>query len=494
MFLTMGVSLYTSRIIIDALGIEDYGLYNVVGGTVGLFTFFSASMQSATQRFLSFELGQNNKEKYNKVFNVNLVLYFFISLLILIIAETVGLWYITNKLNVPDGRENIVNIIYQVSIVATCLSILRIPYTSGIVSQEKMSFFAYVSILESILKLVIVYFIVNTESDKLVLYSILILVVTIIINAIYIIYCSRDRESLYKFSLSKDKSIYLSILSFSSWRLLGASAQMTEHEGVNLSLNYFFGTIINAANGIAFQVNVAVSGLVSSFQQAFQPQITKSFASQDWVYLDKIVKTSAKLSFLLLTFFIIPLSLNIDFILSVWLKEVPEYSAEFSILALANTLAHSFSAPLWMLILATGKIAKYQIYLSSIIILSVICDYLFLKYGYSPSIVFYVRIVTSTLIVFYRLYLLEYYYKINLYNFTVDVILKPTLLFVFFTGIIYYITLQYDNLFRLIISISAVISIYPIFIFFFLLKENEKSFVSKSLKKYLKKIQSIYVK
>jgi len=297
MFLSMGVALYTSRIILDALGIEDYGLYNVVGGTVGMFTFFSASMQSATQRFLAFELGKNNKENYNKVFNVNLVLYFLISILILILAETVGLWYITNKLNVPEGRENVVNIIYQVSILTTCISILRIPYTAGIVSQEKMSFFAYISILESILKLVIVYLIVNTKSDKLILYSVLILFVTVIINIVYIYYCSRDRESLYRFSLSNDKSIYFSILSFSSWRLLGASSQMAEHEGVNLSLNFFYGTIVNAANGIAHQVNIAVSSLVTSFQQAFQPQITKSYANQDWVYLDKIARTSAKLSF-----------------------------------------------------------------------------------------------------------------------------------------------------------------------------------------------------
>lgn len=494
MLLTMGVSLYTSRIVLDVMGIDDYGLYNVIGGAVGLFTFFSASMQSATQRFLSFEIGRNQKDKYNQVFNCNVILYLAIAIIILFFSETIGLWYVNNKLNVPIGREGVVNIVYQLSIYAMIIAILRIPYAAGIISQEKMSFFAYTSILESVLKLLMVYILAKSNFDKLILYCFLILILTLIVNVIYFVYCTKDKNSLYKLTFCRDKKIYISLLSFTGWRFLGASAQITEKEGVNLLLNSFFNVAINAANGIAWQVNIAVSSLVSSFQQAYQPQITKYYANDEKTYLKLIVLTSAKFSFILLSFFVLPFILNMEFILEIWLKEVPLFTAEFCNLILISTLIDTFSAPLWMLILATGKISKYQIYLSIIIISSFLFEYLFLTFGYSPSSVLYVRIVCAIVILFYRILLLKYYYRISIDSFINNIVLKSTMLFTITTLFIYFIINPYHGIIKLAFSILLEALIYPLLIYFLLFNQKEKGFIKNFLTTILIKLKFPYVK
>lgn len=487
MLVTMSISLYTSRVILDVLGVQDFGLYVVIGGLVGLFSFFSASMQSGIQRFLAFDLGKNNHKRYTDVFNVGLVLYLLIAVFIALLSETIGLWYVVNKLIVPDGREEVALVVFHFTVLSVCAAILRIPYTAGILAQEKMLFFAYVSILESLLKLLAVYILVVGKFDKLILYSFLILIFTILINLVYVSYCKRDSRSLYKFSLSRNKALYFELLFFTNWRLLGASAQMTEREGVALLLNSFFGVVINAANGVAMQINIAVSGLVSSFQQAFMPQITKCFAIGDFSALESLSKRSAKFSFLMVTIFAIPLILNMEYVLGIWLKIVPEYAAQFSIVILLNTLIEAFSAPLWMIILATGRIAVYQFWLATLIFASVVCDYFLLKHGFPAIAVLYVFFATTLLTVFYRLALLKMYYDIAIPNFVRDVMLKPTLLvllILFFTD---FYTTDFDDFPRLILSISATFTIYPALIYFLLLDKDEKqmlgSFYSRILRK-----------
>ena len=487
MIVTMSISLYTSRVILDVLGFEDYGLYIVIGGLVGLFSFFSASMQSGIQTFLAFELGKNNYLRYNQFFNVSLVLFVLLALLIAILAETLGLWYLLNALNIPDGRENSAAIVFHFTVLSICISILRIPFMAGILAQEKMSFFAYVSILEAILKLLAVFLLIIGNFDKIILHSILIFSVTLLINFAFMFYCFKDIDRLYKFKLCKNRKLYLQLFSFSNWRLLGASAQMTEREGVALMLNNFFGVLINASNGIAMQVNIAVSGLVSSFQQAFMPQITKCYANGDFKSLEMLSKRSAKISFVMVAIFTIPIVLNMEYVLDIWLVSVPEYASQFSTIILLTTLVESISAPLWMIILATGKIAFYQICLASIILFSVVCDYFLLKFGYPPISVLYVFFITTLVIVFFRLILLRMYYGVVINNFLENAMLKPTLLTSGFLFLLNFCISGFDNFERLSISVICALTVFPALIYLIVFDKSEKqmlmNFYSKTFQK-----------
>jgi O-antigen/teichoic acid export membrane protein len=481
MGITLLVGLYTSRVILEVLGIEDYGIYNVVGGVVTLFSFFSTSMQSAIERFLAFELGKNNRRKYNEIFNCSLIVFGGIMILVILFAETIGLWIVQNKLNISPERLDIVNFVYQISIGTTCISIMRIPYLAGILSQEKMSFFAIMSIFETILKLLLVYMLIFMSADKLILYSILIFVLTILTNLGYTIYCRKNID-LYKWHLCLDSVLYKKIISFSGWRLLGASSQMAEKQGINIILNLFFGTVVNAANGIANQVNAAVSSLIAGFQQSFHPQITKYYALGEYQPLNKLVNFSAKISFLLLSFFIIPLVYNIDYVLNIWLKEVPQYTSGFCILVLLNTLLETYNAPLWMTILATGKIAHYQIVLSILTYLSFGAACLLLFLGYEPVSVLLAKIVLTCFLILYRLYLLRNVIK-NRIKFIKSAILKPCVVVLISFCTLYLLFGDITGFYRLSITLLYIIFLYPCVLYWVVLENSEKLWVRKSLKR-----------
>jgi O-antigen/teichoic acid export membrane protein len=486
MLFTMGVSLYTSRLVLSILGVSDFGIYNIVGGIVALFSFFSASMQSATQRYLSYTLGQKDYIKYRKYFSANIVIYISIAIIIVILAQTIGIWFIENRLNIPEYRLEISIIVFQISIVTTCFGLIRIPYQAGIISEEKMSFFAYVSILDILLKLLIIIALTNIQYDKLLLYSILILLITIFINIVYILYCQKNKK-LYKIMICRDKVIYNDLIHFSSWRLLGATSQIAEIHGVNIFFNIFYGTIINAANGIATQVSGAVNSLVYSFQQSFQPQITKYYATQDFENMQKLVKKTAKFSFILLTFFIIPLELNMEFILNIWLENPPQYATIFCQLILIYTLLEALNAPLWMVIISTGRIALYQFFLAILTLLSFIMAYLLLYYGYAPQYVLIARIIIIFIILLYRLYLLRYFYNIKVNQFLIKSCFVPMALFIMALFLIYYITISLTYWCKLIVTISLTCSIYPIAIYYICLDKKEKSFslnILKNITKY----------
>ncbi len=487
MIVTMSISLYSSRVILDVLGFEDFGLYIVIGGLVGLFSFFSASIQSGIQRFLAFELGKNNYLRYNQFFNVSLVLFILLAFLIAILAETLGLWYLLNELNIPAGRESSAVIVFHFTVLSICISILRIPFMAGILAQEKMSFFAYVSILEAILKLLAVFLLVIGNFDKIILHSILIFSITLLINLAFMFYCFKDINKLYEFKLCRNIKLYLQLFSFSNWRLLGACAQMTEREGVALMLNNFFGVLVNASNGIAMQINIAVSGLVSSFQQAFMPQITKSYAIGDLKSLEILSNRSAKISFMMVAIFTIPLILNMEYVLDIWLVSVPEYASQFSTIILLTTLVESISAPLWMIILATGRIAFYQICLAAIIFFSVVCDYFLLKFGYPPVSVLYVFFITTLVTVFFRLILLRIYYGIKMNNYLKDAVLKPTSVTLAFLFLLNFCISGFENFEKLSISAITALTVFPALMYLIVFDKSEKqmlvNFYSRTFQK-----------
>ena len=398
MLMIMVVNLYTSRVILQALGVEDFGLYNVVGGVVVLFTFINNAMVTSTQRFLNFEIGKNDYEEARNVFSTSLNIHFIIAVIFLVLAETIGLWFLNTYLQIPDGREIAANWVYQFSILVSILNIIRSPYNAAIIAHEHMSFYAYVSIIEVVLKLAIVYM-VYLFADRLIAYAFLMMIVTLIILGAYYIFCKK-KYSICKYKFEYNKKRYLELASFSGWSLFGSMANMGASQGVNIILNMFFGVTVNAAMGIANQVNAAVYQFVSSFQTAFNPQIIKSYAAGDRTYFISLIMNTSRYSFLLLFLLALPIYICCPEILSIWLGTVPEYAVEFCRLMLVFSLIDAVQGPLWVSAQATGKIRNYQIIMSTLILLNLPVSYLLLRLFF----IFELAILTKVIIYIFLLY------------------------------------------------------------------------------------------
>ena len=355
MFLTMGVTLYTSRVVLNTLGVEDYGVYNIVGGIVTLFGFFNGAMTSATQRFLAFDIGKNDLQQLKKTFNATLNIHICISILVLILAETIGLWFINNKLNLPLDRMVSVNWVYQFSVFTFLLGIIQVPYDALIVAREKMDIYAYMSIIEVFLKLGIVYVLIVFAFDKLILYAGLLFLASFIVRMGHQQYCRwRYKESEYQFYF--DKAFYKVLLAYSGWNLFGNIAGVARGQGTNILLNLFFGTVLNAAYGISMQVQGTVQTFVTNFQMAVNPQIIKSYAAGNNEQCLKLIFQSAKFSYFLMFLITFPIICNVDYILELWLKNPPKYTAVFVSLCLINLLIECISGPLMIGAQATGSI------------------------------------------------------------------------------------------------------------------------------------------
>lgn len=388
---TMGITLYTSRIILKVLGIEDWGIYNIVGSIVIFFTFFNSAMSGGTQRFLTFELGRSDFKRLAEVFSVSIVTHAGIGLLVLVLAETVGLWFINSQLNISPERMNAANWVYQFSLLTFIVQIMMVPYNATIIAHEKMSFYAYLSLIDVVLKLLLVWGIQYLSCDKLILYAVFIFVVTVIIWSITYFYAVR-RFSCCRYVFVKEKAAYKQLMIFSGWNLVGCSADIGVQQGQNVLLNLFWGVAINAAMGIANQVSSALQRLVSNFQTAFNPQIVKLYAVGQTEELNRLVFRASKYSFYLMLFLSVPVVLEMNWILNHWLKTVPQYTAVLCRLSIAAFVLETFSAPLAMIIAATGKIRNYQIVLSLILLLNLPVSYVFFKNGYQPSVVLTIRL------------------------------------------------------------------------------------------------------
>jgi len=405
MFLTMGVSLYTSRVVLNTLGVVDFGVYSVVGCIVTMFSFLNGAMASATQRFLSVEIGRKDYLQLKKVFSTSLSIHLLISIIIVILAESIGLWFLNTHMNIPVGRIGAANWVYQFSVLAFAISVIQVPYNASIIAHEKMDVYAYVSIVEVLLRLFIVYILVLMGFDKLKLYAVLTFVVSTIIMLIYQSYCKRKFEECH-YHFYKDKSLFYSLLNFSGWSLFGSLAWVMMGEGLNILLNIFFGSIVNASRGIAFQVNGAVSTFVNNFRTAVNPQIVKSCTTGDKEYMSLLVFESAKYSFYLLLFLTLPILLETKIILHSWLKIVPEHSIYFCQLILINTLIQCFD--IGIVFTAIGRIKENQFIGGLIYLLILPVSYVFLKSGSSPETVFYIQIAATVFVVFgINLYLLN---------------------------------------------------------------------------------------
>lgn len=394
MLMLMLISLYTSRVNLQALGVADFGIYNVVGGVVAMFSLLSGSLSAATSRFITFELGKGDKERLKKVFSSTVTIQLILILIIVILLESIGLWLLNNKMVIPADRMEAANWLFQFSIISFAVNLWSIPYNAAIIAHEKMSAFAYISIFEASAKLAIAFLIVRNPFDRLIYFGLLILVVSLIIRFLYNVYCKKHFEECH-YTFIWDKSILKEIFGFAGWNFIGASAVVLKDAGGNVLLNMFFGPIVNAARGIAMQVNGAVYGFVSNFTMALNPQITKNYALGNFEYMMKLVFQGARLSYYILLFICLPILVNTQYILELWLGQVPEHATDFVRLVLLYTMSESLASTLITATLATGQIKKYQILVGGCQLLNLPLSYFLLKLGLGPNIVFVVAIGLS---------------------------------------------------------------------------------------------------
>ena len=406
MFFLMAISLFTSRVILQTLGVEDFGIYNVVGGFVALFAVVSQSLSSASSRFLTFAMGEGVKDKLSKVFSSTLLIHIFLAIIIALLAEAVGVWFVNNKMVIPDGRLEAANWTFQLSILSFCITIITVPYHAAVIAHEKMGAFAYISIFEGVSKLLICYLLLISPIDKLVFYAILMFCVSFISKGLFVVYClNHFSESHSRFTY--DKGLLKELFGFAGWNFIGSSAAVLRDQGGNILVNLFFGPVVNAARAIANQVLHVVQGFVESFMTAIRPQITKSYASGDHDYMLTLIFYGSRLSYYMLLLLCLPILINSDFLLHLWLKTVPEHSVLFVQLILVFILMESVSYTLITAQQATGVIRNYQIVVGGLQLLNVPVSYVFLKLGGVPETIMYVAIFFSICCLCARVFILS---------------------------------------------------------------------------------------
>lgn len=489
MLLTIVVGLYTSRVVLNTLGVSDYGVYNVVGGIVAMLSFLNSALTAASQRFISFELGRGDKDKLKTIFCTSVTIHAVLALIIFIIAETVGLWFVNTHLNIEPARMTAANWVYQCSILTFMLTIVSVPYNSCIVAHEHMNAFAYVSILEVILKLLIVYLLLVINYDKLITYGILVLCVAFIIRLIYGLYCKKHfEECTYHFTF--DKTLFKEMFSFAGWSVVGNLGFSFKDQVANVILNIFFGTVVNAARGVALQVNGIISGFSSNFIMALNPQITKQYATGNTQNSMNLVYAGCRYSFYLLALVSIPIIINMDYILKLWLYKVPEYTSEFLRLALVAALINSIAQPLVTALQATGKIKVFQISICIVMLLELPLSYMILYFGGKPYMAMYPTILVTFIGLFTRFIILKKLvptYKLTYFTF---IIVGKNIMI----GIICYIISTFiHNMFNTTligVIINSLISCIITFIIIYLLgiSNKEREAINKKIKLSLVKV------
>ncbi len=397
MFLTMVVGLYTSRVVLATLGVEDYGIYGIVGGVVGMMGFLNSAMAGATSRFLTYELGRGDEERLQKTFSSAMIVHIIISLIVFFVAETIGLWYVINKLVIPEGRLVAALVVYQFSILSSILGITQVPYNSNIIAHEKMDVYAYVEILNVILKLLIVYLLVIGDFDKLVLYSILYFISTFVVMMVYRIYCLR-KFSECKFHWVWDKEYLKPLLSFSGWNLFGNLGSVVGNQGINLVINSFFGVVMNAASSIAITVSGIVNLFASNAMTAFRPPITKKYAQGDVLGMQSLTLMAIKIVMSLYALVAIPVFIECDYLLSLWLVEVPYMTLTFCKVILIGIFFETIRYVIIIDIHASGKVKRVSALSGIFFCLSPIIVYLIYIMGASVEYAFVVIAAVNVLL------------------------------------------------------------------------------------------------
>lgn len=488
MLLLMTVSFYTSRVVLQQLGVVDYGLYNVVGGVVVIFSFLSTSMANATQRFLNYDLATNDTEKANLTFNTCLIIHFAIAVVIVLFSETVGLWLFYEKMDIPADRYPAAMWVFQSSILTMAITTISIPYNAAIIAHEKMSAFAYISILEAGLKLTVALLLPFFVFDKLIVYAILLLLISLLLRFVYSSYSNKHfEETKFRFvwNIYKVKEIG----SFAVWSLIGNLALAGVTQGVNIVLNIFFGPLVNAARGVAVQVQGAIQQLSQNFQVAINPQITKSYATNENNYLHSLICKSSKYSFFLVYLISLPIVLMADQLLEYWLVEVPEHSSLFIIWIIGSTLTNCLSNSLNVAVEATGNIRKFQLTSGTILLMVVPISYVLLKFIKIPEIVFAVQFAIMLIIHVVKLVFAHKKVNLSYFLYAKQVYLRTALVF-FISPVfpaIYYHSVNKNVFSFLLTGLMCIISTLTV-AYFVGLDVGERVFFKNKLLKFSHKV------
>lgn len=394
MLIVMVVSLFTVRVVLNVLGAEDYGINNVVGGVVTMFAFLTSTMISASQRFFAYSLGRKDDVMLSNYFSMSFWCYVGLILIIVILSETVGLWFVLNKLTIPEGRMTAALWVYQFAILSFAANVIAIPYNSILIAREQMNVYAIVGLIEVIAKLGVAYLLYIASFDKLVSYSFLMFITTLGISLFYVLYGTKHYKEC-RIRPYWDKSVFKEVLSYSGWSLFGAISGVFRSQGINILLNVFFNPVVNAARAIAFQVNNAINQFVLNFYKAVQPQITKYYASSDKSELMKLIFRSSRYCYYLILLLSLPILLEMPFILGLWLKEVPEYTILFTRLVIITAIVDSTAYPLQTATAATGNIKWFQIVTGGLLIMNLPVSWFLLKLGYPAETTMYVAIAIA---------------------------------------------------------------------------------------------------
>ena len=406
MFLMMLIGLFTSRVILQSLGVADYGVYTAVGGFVAMFSLLSGTLTNSINRFLTFELGRGDIAKLTRVFSTSLNVMFLLSAIVIVLGATLGVWFLNAKMNIPEGRMGAANIVLACSLLTFIFSLISVPYNAAIIAHERMSAFAYISLVEAAAKLAIAYVLYIIPIDKLKVYAILLLSLSFLVRLLYGVYCKHHfEECTYRFV--NDRKLLKEMTSFAGWNFIAGGAGVINNHGVSILMNMFFGVTVNAARGIAVQVNTCVYNFVTNFMMAINPQITKSYAQGDFDYMHGLICRGAKFSFFLMLFFMIPICLEAHQLLHLWLGIVPEYAVDFVRLTLAMTTLNTLSGSLITGLHATGNIKRYMIIVGAVEILNFPITYVAFRLGASPQSAYYIYLSVYFVLMLLRLYLIK---------------------------------------------------------------------------------------
>lgn len=489
MFVLLIVSLYTTRVVFNVLGVQDYGIYNVVGGVIVFFTFINSSLAGATQRYITAELAEGSLDTQRSVFSASIISHLLIGLVIVILGETLGLWFLNSVMNIPEERMAAARIVYHLSVFSTFISVLQSPFSAAIMAHEKMSIYAYFSIFDVLFKLAVAFLIKAIDGDKLIVYAILIAAVGLINILIYRLYCYRSFQ-MCRFKPTTDKRLFKGLFSYTGWALFGTATYVGTNQGVTMLVNYYNGVIINAAMGVSNQIVSVVSQFVSNFQVAFRPQIVKYYVLKEANELVKLTIRSSRLSAYLILALLVPICFEIKDFLHLWLGDYPQYAVEFSILTLICIYFENVCSPLIMLITSDKDIKNYQLTVSIIYSFNLIFCWIALFHGFVPYMVIIIRLVLDLVLVLSRLVLMRNrWYDFPIREWLRNVIVKP--LFVMAIPVIVSFllkTITIDSIWVRIILLSGISFLVCVScIYLFLLEKEEKGLVVTYLANFKKR-------
>ena len=489
MIFVLAINLYTSRVILRTLGVIDYGVYNVVAGFVTMFSFLNTSMSNGIQRFYNFELGLKSNNGIKKVYTTAMTIQILFAVIIIIAIETFGVWYLNNVMEIPDDRMVAARFLFQFSLLSLLIVLIQIPYSAAIMAFEKMDYYAIVGIADVVLKLLIVILLPVVGGDYLIVYGVLLVFVSLIDFILYFIYAKRTIHGL-KFHWTFYKDSFKAMLGFSGWNILGTVAFMLKGQGLNLLLNAFFGPVVNAARGISAQIMNALQSFSSNIVIAFRPQVVQSYAAKDYQRVRSIFFVESKISYVFILALMIPIIIEINYILDLWLGHdmVPNYTVSFTILVLLNTLVSSFHTPMVQIVHATGKMKVFQIVISLIICSIIPVSWFFLKFGYDPNSVFVVSLIITIINLVVSLFIVHKLFSFSYLQYIKEVII-PCVVVSLLSPILPILMsrIMVVSFFRLILVCIVDGVVILVLTYFIILNKSEKSTVMSYIKKTIKK-------